>query len=94
MRVRESFQHKLVSVCDEALLGKTLIDDKIKFNVSKEFYGGDLVDIKICIEQIKKATMANMVGNDTIKAAITAGLIHEKAILHIDGHPHAQWMKF
>ena len=93
VRVCETHDHYLVAICDEDLLGKTLVEGEIKFKVSEEFYGGDLVDMKTCLEYLKKATISNMVGKTTVDAAINAGLIHEKAILYIEGHPHAQWVR-
>ncbi|MFW9918465.1 MAG: DUF424 domain-containing protein [Candidatus Thorarchaeota archaeon] len=93
IRVRETLDHVLVSVCDEELLGKILVEGKIKFNVSKEFYGGELVDTETCIKHLKNATVANMVGKNTVEAAIEAGLVHKNAILYIQGEPHAQWVR-
>ncbi|MHA1936543.1 MAG: DUF424 family protein [Candidatus Thorarchaeota archaeon] len=34
-----------------------------------------------------------MVGTKTVKAGVKAGLVHEQAILYIEGQPHAQWVK-
>jgi hypothetical protein len=93
MRVRETLEHYLVAICDESLLGRTLTQGDLEFKVSKEFYGGDLVDMKTCLQHIKKATILNMVGQETVGAAINAGLVHEKAVMYIEGHPHAQWVK-
>lgn len=93
LKVRETMDHILVAVCDEELLGKTLVEGNLKFNVSKEFYGGDLVDTKTCIKHLKGATIANMIGKTTVDAAIEAGLVHKSAILYIEGEPHAQWVK-
>ena len=93
IRVRERLDHVVVSVCDEELLGKTLSEGKIKFNVNEEFYGGDLVDVDTCLQHLKNATIANMVGTDSVAAAIDAGYVHKNAVIYIEGHPHAQWVK-
>lgn len=93
IRVRESIDHVLVSACDENLLGKTLTEGKIKFSVNPDFYGGELVDTKTCIKYLQNATVANMIGKTTVSAAIKAGLVHEQAVLYIEGEPHAQWVK-
>jgi hypothetical protein len=61
--------------------------------VSEEFYGGDLVDVKTCISHLERATIANMVGKRSVEAAIDAGFVHEQAVLYIEGHPHAQWVR-
>ncbi len=93
MRVRKTIEHYVVAVCDKELLGKTLEHGDITFTVSEEFYGGDLVDLSTCLEHIKQATIVNMIGEVTVRAAIEAGIVHESAVLYIDGHPHAQWVR-
>lgn len=93
MRVRATHDHLLVSICDENLLGRTLVEGDLTFKVSEEFYGGELVDMKKCFVQLKDATIANMIGQTTVKAAINAGLVHESAVIYIEGHPHAQWVR-
>jgi hypothetical protein len=80
-------------MCDKPLLGKTLTQGKINFKISEEFYGGELVNSSDCITHLEKATIANMVGKKAVQTAINAGLVHEQAILYIEGHPHAQWVK-
>ena len=93
MRVNETHEHYVVALCDKPLLGKTLANGDIKFKISKEFYGGNLVDLRTCMKHLEKATIANMVGEKTVKAAVKAGLVHEQTVLYIEGHPHAQWVK-
>ena len=93
MRVSETHEHYVVAICDKPLLGKTLKQGKIQFKVSEEFYGGELVDPKTCLEHLEKATIANMIGKKAVQAALNAGFVHEQAILYIEGHPHAQWVK-
>ncbi len=93
VRVRETPEHCVVAACDKTLLGKTLVQGELHFKVSKEFYGGDLVDLATFIEYMRRATIANMVGEITVNAAIEAGLVHRQAVIYIDGHPHAQWVR-
>ena len=52
-----------------------------------------LVDPKTCLGHLEKATIANMVGKRAVQTAVNAGLVHEQAIIYIEGHPHAQWVK-
>ncbi|MHA1925178.1 MAG: DUF424 domain-containing protein [Candidatus Thorarchaeota archaeon] len=94
MRTRETHDgHYVVAMCDEALLGKTLTEGAVKFKVSPEFYGDELVDVKVCVEHLNKATIANMVGSTSVKTAMKAGFVHEQAVAYIEGHPHAQWVR-
>ncbi len=94
IRVRETFDHVLVSACDKELLGKTLVEGDLEFTVNPEFYGGELVDTNTCVKYLKNATVANMIGKKTVKAAIEAGLVHETSVLYIEGEPHAQLVRF
>jgi hypothetical protein len=93
IRVRKTHDHILVAVCDEPLLGKTLVDGDFEFDVNEDFYGGQLVDVETYLEHLKDATIVNMIGQISVEAAINAGIVHQQAILYINGHPHAQWMK-
>ncbi len=94
LRVRETHDgHYVVAMCDQGLLGKTLVEGTVRFRVSKDFYGEDLVDLKTCVEHLNRATIANMVGATSVKVAIKAGFVHEQAVGYIDGHPHAQWVR-
>ncbi len=93
LKVHPRFGHYLVAICDKALLGRTLVDGDIEFNVSEKFYGGELVDVETCLQHLRKATIVNMIGEESVSIAIEAGLVHRNAVLYIDGHPHAQWMK-
>jgi hypothetical protein len=93
MRVSETHEHYVVAICDKPLLGKTLTEGSLKFKVSEEFYGGDLVNSTECHGHLEKATIANMIGKKAVQTAINAGLVHEQAITYIEGHPHAQWVK-
>lgn len=94
MRVQETHDgHYVVAMCDEGLLGKTLKEGNVKFRVSPEFYGEELVDVKTCVEHLNRATIANMVGSMSVKTAMKAGFVHEQAVAYIEGHPHAQWVR-
>ncbi|MHA1909238.1 MAG: DUF424 domain-containing protein [Candidatus Thorarchaeota archaeon] len=93
IKIHPRMEHYVVAICDEPLLGKILTEGDIKFNISEEFYGGELVDMDTCLEHLKQATIANMIGSKTVEAAINAGLIHKQSVLYIEGEPHAQWVK-
>ena len=83
----------LVAACDENLLGKTLVDGKIRFEVKNSFYKGNKMDIDRALELINNSTIANLIGQEIVEKAIEAGLVHPKAILKISGVPHAQIVK-
>ena len=83
----------LVAACDENLLGKTLVDGKIRFEVRESFYKGYKMGVDRALELVSTCTIANLIGNDVVEKAIEAGLVHPQAVLRICGVSHAQIVK-
>ena len=80
----------LLAACDENLLGKTFEEGELNLFVSELFYGGEKVSREIFIEQLKIATIVNLVGREVIKIASTLEMIDQSTVIEIDGVPHAQ----
>ena len=80
----------IVGACDADLLGKHLVDGKIDFHVSRQFFGGELVDTDKMVKVIARATTANIVGVECINAALAVGLVKESSVKKIKNVPHAQ----
>jgi hypothetical protein len=83
----------LVGACDEKLLGKKFEDEKFQIDVSKEFYGGERISSEVLKRYLQDATIANLVGKETINCAIDLGLIDPECIIKIKGVPHAQMVR-
>ena len=90
MRMHKSGTEVLLAACDEELLGRTLSEGQLKLLVDEKFYGGELVDEKALGDSLGLATMANLVGERTIRAALEAGYIDEGCSMMLEGVPHAQ----
>ncbi|MGQ9722510.1 MAG: DUF424 domain-containing protein [Candidatus Jordarchaeum sp.] len=88
--IRKVNNETMVAACDEDIVGKTFREGKLKIEVKKEFYCGELVEIEEGIEAISKGTIVNIVGNTIVSKAINAGLIHPQGIITIGGVAHAQ----
>ncbi|MHA1713098.1 MAG: DUF424 domain-containing protein [Candidatus Ranarchaeia archaeon] len=82
----------LVVICDQNTLGKTFKEGRYILDVTRRFYGGELVELSYAVARISKATIVNLVGNDIVSAAVEADLIHPDAIRRIQGIAHAQRM--
>lgn len=83
----------LIGACDKDLIGKKFEEGKLQILVSKEFYGGRIISIQSLIQYLKEATIANLVGKNTVECAIKIGLIDPECVLKIQGIPHAQMVK-
>ena len=83
----------LIGACDENLIGKKFEEGKFQIDVKKEFYDGERVTPDILKKFLEEATIANLVGEATIKVAIKMGLIDPDCIIRIKGIPHAQMVR-
>jgi len=84
---------RLVAVCDEEILGKTLEGGKVPFKVSEGFYKGTLGDVDEAIAAMKQATICNLIGKKIVEAAIDCNMVHERAIIYFGDVPHTQIVK-
>lgn len=83
----------MVAVCDKDIIGRSFKEGRLRLEVKEAFYRGALVSFEDAIEEIKKSTIANIVGNDIVSKAINCKLIHESIVLRISGVSHAQIIK-
>ena len=83
----------LIAACDEKLIGKKFEEGKFQIDVNKNFYDGERVTAKILKKLLGDATIANLVGKETIKCAIEMGLIDPGCVIKIKGIPHAQMVR-
>jgi uncharacterized protein len=80
----------LVAVCDEKYLGKEFSDDKAQLKVSEKFYGRTPATCAEVTAALQDATIANLVGEESVACAIDAGVIEADHIIYIAEVPHAQ----
>jgi len=93
IKLRKIGNNVLLAMCDAEILGKTLCEGKIVFQVKEEFYKGTKVSIEEAMAMIENSTIVNMVGANVVKKAVEKGYVHPEAILNIEGIPHAQIVK-
>jgi hypothetical protein len=65
-------------------------DGKLQIDVAKHFYEGERIDKQTLKKFLLDATIANLVGKETVKCAVELGLVDPECILKIKGIPHAQ----
>lgn len=94
MIVRIIKSHRdVVAVCDSDLLGKKFEEGNIQLDLKESFYGKEDFPEEQAIVLMRKmekedATF-NIVGKDSIKAALKAGVINKEGIKRIQGIPFA-----
>ncbi|UCE73088.1 MAG: DUF424 family protein [Methanomassiliicoccales archaeon] len=93
MKVYPTQGEILLAACDEETLGKSFYEGELQLIVSKSFYGGEKVSQELFREQLKEATIVNLVGKEVVGIAQELGLLNTGGIIEIDGVPHAQIAK-
>lgn len=83
----------LVSVCDPDTLGETYESDDISLTVTEDFYDGEELDESDVIEALSRATIANIVGADSVALAIEHGFVEEANVLEVGSTVHAQMLR-
>lgn len=93
IKIYEQGDDLVIGACDEQLLGKKFVEGKFQIDVSKNFYGGQRISKKTLAKYLHDATIANLVGEETVQCAIKLGLVNPGCILKIKGVPHAQMIR-
>ena len=83
----------VVAAADKSLLGRCLKEDKLKLDVCASFYEGEDADEELLVNRLQMATIANLVGKETVGAAAKNKLINEECVMMIEGVPHVQMVK-
>ncbi|GAB7013890.1 DUF424 domain-containing protein [Halolamina salina] len=96
LRERETERGLLVSVCDPDLVGETFEDGEISLTVEASFYAGEdavEADADAVIDGLRRASVANLVGEESVGVAVEAGIIDEATVLEIGDTRHAQLLQ-
>lgn len=81
----------VVAVCDSELIGKKFEEGKFQLDVKESFFLGDEFSESEAITLMKKMSREdatfNIVGDDSVSAALKAGIIAKEGIKKIQGIP-------
>ena len=78
-----------VACCDEQLLNKVFKEGNLRIEISKHYFGGNLVNLEDAIEILGEATSFNIVGENIINEAINCKLLPKEGVRVINGVPMA-----
>ena len=86
-------QRDIVAICDSDLIGKKFEEGKLQIEVKENFFLGEELDEEKVIELMRKMRMEDatfdIVGENSVNAALKSGIIDEKGIVRIQGIPVA-----
>ena len=83
----------VVAVCDSELLGKYFEQGVAVLNVRENFYNGEQKSSEEMVELLedlsKEDSTFSIVGPESVKCALKAGIISEEGVKHVQGIPFA-----
>lgn len=83
----------IVAACDSSLLGKKFELGNRQLDIKESFYKGEEVSEEKAMEIMKSMAAEdatfNIVGNESVKAALKAGVISKESVGKIQGIPFA-----
>jgi len=84
---------EVVAICDEDLLGKRFEDGNKMIDVKESFFKGEKIEepelFELMQELAKSDATFNIVGEQSVRIALKAGIITKEGIKKIKGIPYA-----
>ncbi len=87
VRVTNYQKNVMLNICDVELLGRNIVQDEFNMNISKSYYGEKLVEKDEAKILLKKSSIINMVGKETVSLSIQLGIGSETGIKTISDIP-------
>jgi uncharacterized protein len=85
----------VVNVCDADLIGRTLREGELKMHISREFFGGSLVEEEEEVAKIiRESSMLSLAGQRSVGIALANKLGSPQAVRVIEGVPFLMIYKF
>lgn len=93
LRMHKCGKDLVLAAADKDLLGQKFEEGCLRLEVRKEFYEGEDASEEKLLNRLSMCTIANLVGQETVGAAIKHSYINSDCVLTIAGVPHAQLAK-
>ena len=87
VKVTDFQKNVMLNICDAYLLGKNIVQDELNMNISKSYYGQKLVEKEEATTLLKKSSIINMVGKETVSLSVKLGIGSEIGIKTISNIP-------
>ena len=81
---------QMLSLCDENLLGRKLVQGNLQLDLTGDFYKGEEKDAQSLADLMKNSDIINLVGEESVRKAVDEGIVSEGNVIRIEGVPHAQ----
>ena len=80
-------ENTMLNICDVDLVGKKISENNLQVDISKNYYGKEIVEKNEAENLLKNSSVINMVGKEIISLSMNLGIGSEKGIKKISGVP-------
>ncbi len=80
-------KNTILNICDVDLVGKKISEKNLQVDISKNFYGKEIVEKDEAENLLKNSSVINMVGKEIISLSVSLGIGSEKGIKKISDVP-------
>lgn len=80
-------ENTMLNICDVDLVGKKISEKNLQVDISKNYYGKEIVEKNEAENLLKNSSVINMVGKEIISLSMNLGIGSEKGIKKISGVP-------
>ena len=92
IRLHESYR-RIIAACDSGIMGKKFVEGNLQLDIKDTFYGGKEYPEERAMEIFRDGAFDdatfNIVGKESIAAAIKSGIIDREGVITVRGIPHA-----
>ena len=87
VKITDYQKNPMLNICDSDLLDKEIVQDQLKIQITRSYYGQKLVNENEARTLLKTSSIINMVGKETISLSLSLGIGSENGVRVIDGVP-------
>ncbi len=87
VRISDYDNNVMLNMCDPDLLGQEIVQDDLYIRISKGYYGQKLVDRSEAEALLKRSSIINMAGKQTVELSLELGLGSKDGVKTISGIP-------
>ena len=84
----------LVNICDEELLGTKVSDGALEMYISRDYFGGELVNDEEAVKLVRSCSVVNLVGQPIVRRVLAEKLATPGAVRTIGNVAFLMIFKF
>jgi hypothetical protein len=84
----------MINICDEELIDRKVSEGKLEINITKDYFGQQMVEENEAAELLHSCAIANLIGERIVGKAVGMKLASSMSVRTISGVPFLMIFKF